>query len=229
MADQLIVFVSGAGRGIGFALVQAYLLRSNTTVIASTRSPSPQLVTLPTGHGSKLLQVTIESTSFADPKTAIAQLQASGITHLDIVIANAGVSPPVESLDTVDLEEMASTFSINALGPLALFQASKPLLKKSSAPKWVSVSSAAGSIGGMEAFGSHIAPAYCVSKAALNWITLLVATDMGNKTAALLGLKKAPYTQEQSAALIVELISNASRETTSGKFINVVKGEEIPW
>ncbi|KUJ17522.1 NAD(P)-binding protein [Mollisia scopiformis] len=246
MADPLVVFITGAGRGIGFALAQAYLLQPNCTVIGSTRKESAELKSLPTATGSKLLLVTIESTSPKDPKNAVKDIEAAGIHHIDIIIANAGVSPPVHPLETVELETMLSTFKINALGPLALFQASKHLMEKSSNPKWVSISSAAGSINGMEGFGSYVAPAYCVSKAALNWITLsahcgnkwltafavnpgLVATDMGNETVKFLGLEKAPYTQEYSAEQIMKLIEKASRESTSGKFVDAIKGEEVPW
>ncbi|TVY14234.1 Norsolorinic acid ketoreductase [Lachnellula arida] len=246
MADPLVVFITGAGRGIGFALVQAYLSQTNCTVIASARNGSAELKALPAGNGSKLLLVTIENLSSTDPKNAAKEIEAAGIRYIDIVIANAGVSPPVDPLETVELEEMSTTFKINALGPLGLFQASKDLLEKSSNPRWVSVSSAAGSIGAMEAFGAYIAPAYSVSKAALNWITLsahcgnqwltafavnpgLVATDMGNKTAKFLGLEKAPYTQEYCAEHMINLIEKASRESTSGKFIDVIKGEEVPW
>jgi norsolorinic acid ketoreductase len=142
------------------------------TVVASTRKETAELKALPTGNGSRLLLVTIESASYSDPRSAVKEMVAAGIHHVDIVIANAGVSPPVAPLETVGLEEMVATFQVNALGPLALFQVSRDLLKKSNNPKWVSISSAAGSIGSMEAFGAHIAPAYCVSKAALNWITL---------------------------------------------------------
>ncbi|TVY86317.1 Norsolorinic acid ketoreductase [Lachnellula willkommii] len=229
MADPLVVFITGAGRGIGFALAQAYLSQTNCTVIASARNGSAELKALPAGNGSKLLLVTIENLSSTDPKNAVKEVEAAGIRYIDIVIANAGVSPPVDPLETVELEEMSTTFKINALGPLGLFQASKDLLDKSSNPRWVSVSSAAGSIGAMEAFGAYIAPAYSVSKAALNWITLLVATDMGNKTAKFLGLEKAPYTQEYCAEHMINLIEKASRESTSGKFIDVIKGEEVPW
>jgi len=246
MADPLVVLITGAGRGIGYALAQAYLSQPNCTVIASTRKESAELQALPTGNGSKLLLVTIESSSSADPKNAVKEIEAAGIRYVDVVIANAGVSPPVDPLEMVELEEMSSAFKINALGPLALFQASRLLLEKSSNPRWVSVSSAAGSISAMEAFGAYIAPAYSVSKAALNWITLsahcgnkwltafavnpgLVATDMGNKTAKFLGLEKAPYTQEHSAEQIINLINKASRESTSGKFIDAIKGEEVPW
>jgi NAD(P)-dependent dehydrogenase (short-subunit alcohol dehydrogenase family) len=66
---------------------------------------------------------------------------------------------------------VTDVFTVNALGPLALYQAVKPLLEKSHAPKWVSVSSAAGSIGRLELHKAHIAPAYGIAKAGLNWIT----------------------------------------------------------
>lgn len=116
--------------------------------------------------------VHIESSSPTDPENAIRMIEAAEIRYIDIVIANAGISPPIDPLETVGLKDMSSTFEINALGPLALFQASRELLSKSSNPKWVSVSSAAGSISVMEALGAHVAPAYSLSKAALNWITL---------------------------------------------------------
>jgi norsolorinic acid ketoreductase len=134
---------------------------------------------LPTGDGSKLIPIAIESSSLTDPQNAAKLLEASGIHHIDIIIANAGVSPRVQPLESVDPKEVSSAFTINALGPLTLFQAFKPFLEKSQNPKWVSISSAAGSISSMEAFGSHIAPSYCISKAALNWITL--SAHCGNK------------------------------------------------
>lgn len=167
--------------GIGLALAQTYLARENCTVIASTRKESEELDKLHTtiGGGSRLLHITIESSSLTDPKDAVKTLDAAGIQHIDVVIANAGVSPPIASLENVDPEEISCVFKTNALGPLVLFQAFKELLEKSSNPKWVSISSAAGSIGSMEAFGSHIAPAYCISKAALNWITM--SAHCGNK------------------------------------------------
>lgn len=122
--------------------------------------------------GSRLRLVLVESSSPTDARRVIEEVTATGSDHIDIVIANAGVSPPVTSLETVDLAEVASTFSVNALGPLALYQACHALLEKSKSAKFVTITSAAGSLGAMERFGSHVAPAYCISKAALNWMTL---------------------------------------------------------
>ena len=56
------------------------------------------------------------------------------------------------------------------MSSIVLFQAVNKLLTKSSAPKWISVSSRAGSIGAATDFYYWIGP-YGVSKAAQNWFT----------------------------------------------------------
>lgn len=122
--------------------------------------------------GSRLLLVHIESTSFTDTAKALEAVVESGIDYVDIIIANAGGSPHVQPLDVVDAKEMISNFHVNAVAPLVLFQTFKPLLQNSKkSPKWISVSTAAGSIGLMKSIRSWVLPAYGASKAALNWIT----------------------------------------------------------
>lgn len=144
-------------------------------MIGSIRnSSSPGVADLkasPKAEGSKLQLVHIESASAEDPKKALAEIEAAGIEHIDIVIANAGGSPPVVPLDGVSREDMVSAFQVNVLGPLSLYQTFKPLLKKSPNPKWVSVSTVASSITLMESMGTYITPAYGASKASLNWVT----------------------------------------------------------
>lgn len=250
MQGQLVVVITGAGRGIGNALAQAYLARPNVTVVGSVRDHDApgvaELKASPKGSGSGLLLVTIDSAVATDAAKAVEEMKAAGIGHIDILIANAGLSPPVDPLEKVGQDVLTDTININALGPLAIYQACHPLLKESTDAKFVPISSAAGSIGAMESNGAWVAPSYSISKAVLNWVALaahcgngwltsfavnpgLVATDMGNKTAKYLGLEKAPYTKEYSAEKIIELIDNSSREKTSGKFLNAIDGLELPW
>jgi NAD(P)-dependent dehydrogenase (short-subunit alcohol dehydrogenase family) len=165
--------------GIGNALARAYLARPNCTVVGSVRDEAaPGVVELkasPKGDGSQLLIVKIDSTSRTDAGDAVKEMKASGIDHIDVLIANAGVSPPLEPIETVDLGVLANTFNVNALGPLSLYQACHELLRKSNNAKFMPISSAAGTIGGMEKGHTYVAPSYCISKAALNWITLYVS------------------------------------------------------
>ncbi|KAI0176929.1 hypothetical protein BJ166DRAFT_10807 [Pestalotiopsis sp. NC0098] len=250
MSNQVVVVITGAGRGIGKSLAQAYLARPNHIVVGSIRDDTApgvaELKATPKGEGSRLLLVKIESASPQDASRAVKEMEAEGIDHVDILIPNAGVSPPVEPIETVDLGVLSNAFNVNAMGPLALYQACFPLLKKSSDAKFVPISSAAGTLGAMGKGRTHVAPSYCISKAALNWITQaahwgnewltavalnpgLVHTDMGSKTAKYLGLEKAPWTPEQSAEKLMGIIDQASREKYSGKFINAINGEELPW
>lgn len=136
-------------------------------------APSAQeLSKLPTGAGSRLLLVSIESTSPTDPSQAVKDIEAAGINHLDLVIANAGICPAPMPLTTVDPRDVSAAFNINAVGPLMLFQAVRPLLEKSRLPKWMTVSTGASSITRLEVHGAHGVPGYAIGKAGANWFTV---------------------------------------------------------
>lgn len=120
-----------------------------------------------------MLLVSIESTSTTDPLKAVKVIEASGISHIDIVIASAGLAPAgATPLDTIDIKDVTDAFNVNTVGPIILFQAIKPLLEKSNSPKWISVSSFAGSITRLEVYNTALVGAYGISKAAQNWFTM---------------------------------------------------------
>ncbi|KAK2017321.1 NAD(P)-binding protein [Colletotrichum eremochloae] len=250
MAPSTVVLVTGVNKGIGRGLIEQYLSRPNHTVIGSVRdskAPAAQeLKSLPTAEGSKLVLVSIESTSPIDPQQAVKDIEAAGIDHVDVVIANAGYSPTPAPPDVVDIQDLIDSLQINTVAPVRLFQAVKPLLEKSSSPKWVSVSSAAASIANLEVHNAAFVSAYGISKAGQDWFTVavhsgnkniiafaihpgLVQTEMGNAGARSMGMEQAPNTIEESATKTIDLIEKATRETTSGKFINVIDGSEFPW
>jgi norsolorinic acid ketoreductase len=164
--------------GIGKGFAQAYLSRPNHLVIGSIResaaasSQVKELQSFPAAEGSKLLLVKIESTSPTDAALAIQTVKDAGVEHLDLVIANAGGSPlPTTPLKSVDAQEMTTVYQVNAVGPLMLFQACRPLLQKAQSPKWISISTGGGSITLMGTIRSWDGSSYAAAKAALNWIT----------------------------------------------------------
>ncbi|OTB03637.1 hypothetical protein M426DRAFT_73869 [Hypoxylon sp. CI-4A] len=237
---------------MGRAILEAYLGRPNHIVIGTVRDKTSQaaqeLQKLAAADDTRLVLVKIESTSPDDPAAAVEDLKAAGIDYLDVVIANAGgLRQKVSPLDSVTADDVTETFQTNALGPLMLFQAVRPLLQKSQAsPKWLSISSSLGSVGFMPTYHSHLAPAYGISKASLNWITTaahcgnpwliafclnpgMVQTVAGNRNARSLGLEKALYTIEQARDAILGYVDNATREKTSAKFFQAMTGEELPW
>lgn len=125
--------------------------------------------------GSSLLVVKIENTSDADAAEAVKTITAAGITALDIVIANAGISGAYSKVDAARIEDVREMLEINTCGPLLLFQAVFPLLKaasersKSAAPRFLAISSVASSITNLKDNVPFLLGSYGASKAALNY------------------------------------------------------------
>ncbi|KAI1081475.1 norsolorinic acid reductase-like protein [Whalleya microplaca] len=146
--DPTIVLISGANRGLGKGLLQRYLARPNYIVIAANRDPghatSKALAELPTGAGSRLVVVKSDASVESDALEAVKQLTAQGIDHLDIVIANAGVSYIWPKVSEIKIADLQGHITPNVYGVIWLFQATLPLLLKSKSPKWITMGSTAG-------------------------------------------------------------------------------------
>lgn len=161
-------------------MVEIYLSRPNYIVIGSVRDDTtPEVAELKKfqpAEGSKLLLVHIESTSADDPKKAAEAVEAAGIDHVDLIIANAGGARfPINPIETISNEDVVWAFQTNAAGPLVLFQAFRHLLQKSKAPRWASITSTGGSVGLVGPMKSYIVTAYGMAKAAQNWMTQYAA------------------------------------------------------
>lgn len=169
------VLISGANKGLGLGLLEKYLSRPDTTAIATVRDPSSKeaqaLHNIPKASGTNLLIVKVESSSDTDCASAISTIQDQEISHLDLVIANAGyynvpAEPQVAKISTKLLMEH---LDVNTAGPIRLFQATLPLLQKAQKPIFMYMSSIAGSIA---ATGDVPFPVgvYGASKAASNFL-----------------------------------------------------------
>ena len=156
--------------------MEKYLSRPNTTVIATVREPtnpdSKALHKLPAAEGSKLYVVKIESTSDTQAREAIASLTSHGIKKIDIVIANAGIFKLAAFQKVADMKpsDLMEHFDVNTAGVVRIFQATLPLLQKSSKPIFMVNSSLVGTISGMEHMPWTVS-SYGASKAAVNFLT----------------------------------------------------------
>lgn len=168
---MILTLITGIGKG----LLSVYLSRPNHIVVAGVRDPtspsSKSLNDLPHGHNSKVIFVKIDSASETDALTAISSLQTDyKIPKLDVVIANAGISRYFGKATVTPAEEMLSHFKINTVAPLLLFQATFPLLNNAPSPKFITITSGAGSISNMGNLPVENT-AYGSSKAAANFVT----------------------------------------------------------
>ncbi len=113
---------------------------------------------------------------------------------LDILVNNAGWTTvvPHDDLEGLTDDIFAKTFDVNVTGTWKLTKAAMPLLRQSSDPNVVTITS----IAGVRPVGSSIA--YAMSKAALNHMTVLMARAHGpvRFNAIAPGLVDTPWTAD---------------------------------
>ena len=169
------VLITGANRGIGLEFVRQLLARGDR-VIATCRKPghATELNKLAFAHPGRLslLQLDVAKANAAAALAHEARLITDAI---DTLINNAGVLVEGERWGAIEVKSLDSSFATNVSGPLLLTQALGPLLIKGSQPVVMNVSSVLGSIGERDTFNT---PSYCISKAALNMATRLIAHAM---------------------------------------------------
>lgn len=247
MSADSTYFITGVTRGIGYGLLKAYLARPNHTVVAGIRDPttgSSAIVALPKAPGTKLIVVKVDSTSDTDALTAVTELQTKhGISSIDVVIANAGIGNEWSPVLQTSPQSVREYTEVNTIGPLLLFQAMWSLLDKAKAPKFILMGT------GLSSFtlAEHLrlpSAGYGASKAAISYMTRKmhfeherltsvilypgwVKTELGDGLAPFID-RTEPISIDESVKGILKQVDEASRETTSGKFINE-QGKILPW
>ena len=230
--EKRIALVTGANKGIGFEVARD-LARKGFHVFLGARDEKAGRAAeekLRKEGEVTFLKIDIANRESIERAAEEFSRQAD---HLDTLVNNAGILLDEDKdVLTITSETFETTLRTNTLGPLLVSQAFVPLLKKSSAPRIVNVSSG----GGQLADGADgWAPGYCISKTALNGVTSQLAaalptfavnsvcpgwvrTDMGGANAT--------RSIAEGAAGIVWLAADAP-QTETGKFWRDRK--VIPW
>lgn len=162
-----IAVVTGADRGLGYALA-AGLLERGWRVFAGQYMPEwPQLSELVGSFPRALTIVPLDVTDEASVRAAALAIAARA-ERVDLLINSAGVlssADPRGIREAQDYPEMTRVFRVNAVGPLRVVEALLPLMEPSPLKRLCFVSTEASSINRAERtswFG------YCSSKTALN-------------------------------------------------------------
>jgi NAD(P)-dependent dehydrogenase (short-subunit alcohol dehydrogenase family) len=153
--------VTGANRGIGLEVARQLAARGHT-VLAAARDPDA----IPAIDGD-VRPVRLDVTN----QREIAAVQRE-LDSLDVLVNNAAIHHDTwQRVLTADLDVVREALETNTLGPWRLALAFSELLRASPHGRLVNVSSGAGALTGMG--DGH--PAYSISKAALNALTLMLA------------------------------------------------------
>jgi NAD(P)-dependent dehydrogenase (short-subunit alcohol dehydrogenase family) len=171
------VFVTGADRGLGFALC-AELLKQDWHVFAGQYMPEWPGLSVLAGQYPQTLHIVALDVSSAESIHAAAQAVAKRTDYVDVLINNAGVYSPTagRTIRAVqDYAEMQRLYNVNALGPLRITEAFLPLMDRGSLKRLCFISSEAGSIARSERTAEF---GYCMSKAALNMAIKILFNDL---------------------------------------------------
>ena len=225
--------VTGANKGIGREVARQLARKGfHVFVGARNRKAGREAVDEIVKDGGKASFLEID-VSDADSVIAAEREFSKMADHLDVLVNNAGIIVDGDkAILEISDDLLKKTLETNTLGPLRVTRAFVHLLGKSKAPRVINVSSGGGQLtGGADGW----APAYCISKTALNGVTSQLAaalpkfavnsvcpgwvrTDMGGENAS--------RSVEEGADTIVWLAAEAPLELT-GKFLRDRK--EIPW
>ena len=160
------ILITGANRGIGREL--ALCCAKNNWSTHATFRTSPPATSSEIDYFQ--MDVTLEN-QVCDAMAALKEKMG----HLDVLVHNAGVFPePTDApFEALKPEWWEQTYQTHVLGAFHVIKAALPLLRKSTSPRIVNLSSGASSI--TQRSGRRYA--YGASKAALNHLTRGLAQE----------------------------------------------------
>ncbi|WP_280316188.1 SDR family NAD(P)-dependent oxidoreductase [Nocardia abscessus] len=226
-----VTLITGANKGIGFETAKQLLELGHTVYVGARDRERGEKAAAELGARFVQLDVTDD----ASVRSALATIDAAE-GRLDVLVNNAGVLGD----GPIDGPAALRVFDTNAVGIVRVTEAALPLLRKSSNPTVVTVSSSAGSfwaVNNPERPEYHLPLAlYSASKSAATMLTVqyaksqpgikfnavepgTTATDM---TAAF-GIGRSP---EESARTVVQL-ATLGADGPTGTFQD--ETGELPW
>jgi NAD(P)-dependent dehydrogenase (short-subunit alcohol dehydrogenase family) len=225
--------ITGANKGIGFEVARELGKRGFHVLVGARDSQKGREATEALKKGGAIATFIPLDVSDAESIANAVHVVSEVADHLEVLVNNAGVIVEGDTMVTqLDAGTVNKTLQTNTFGPLLVTQAFLPLLSRSNAPRVINVSSGGGQLSdGMDTW----APAYCLSKTALNAVTCLFAAALPNVSINSvcpgwvrtdMGGANAPRSVEEGADTIVWLAADAPEDLT-GKFLRDRK--PIPW
>jgi NAD(P)-dependent dehydrogenase (short-subunit alcohol dehydrogenase family) len=234
--DFPIVAVTGANRGIGLEICRQLANRGASVVLTARDTAAGNSAAANLANGNRLVRFHPLDVTDDQSATSLRDFLFRELGGCDVLINNAGmIADGDDSILSVAPSDVLATLATNSVAPLRLVQTLAPLLRKSRhGGRIVNISSGAGELTG---FDGNWAPAYSLSKAALNFVTRMLAQVFAKDKVAVnsmcpgwvrtgMGGSEAPRDVTEGADTAVWLALDAPAELT-GKFFRDRK--VIPW
>jgi 3-oxoacyl-[acyl-carrier protein] reductase len=173
MFENKVALVTGAGRGIGRAIAEAFA-RERASVVVNDILPEKELKDIAAKICATEIQyigIQADVSSFKQV-TAMMQRIAEIFGRLDILVNNAGIIRR-GSIETVSEDDWDQVIAVNLKGTFNCCKAAADLMIKQRSGKIINISSIAGKTGDITS-----APGYGPSKAAIDALTKTTARQL---------------------------------------------------
>jgi NAD(P)-dependent dehydrogenase (short-subunit alcohol dehydrogenase family) len=241
MTQQRTALVTGANKGIGFEIAAGLgALGYRVAVGARDDDRRDAAVAALRADGVDAFGVRLDVTSDEGVAAAVAAL-GEHVDHLDALVNNAGISGPagegaLQDPTTLDLDVLRAVVDTNVLGAVRVTNAALPLLRRSSAPRIVNVST---NMASLALRTGPVMAAYAPSKSMLTAMTVQYARRFAETDPTLLvnavcpGFTATDFTGRSGSRTAAEGAAVAVRCATlpeggpSGGFFD--DGGTVPW
>jgi NAD(P)-dependent dehydrogenase (short-subunit alcohol dehydrogenase family) len=169
-----VALVTGANRGIGLEACRQLGARGYVVILGARDEEKGRAAAEPMRRDGINVRVQRLDVTNDQSVREAAALEWS-IGRLDVLVNNAGILYDTwQCAVGAALGVVREAFETNTLGPWRVTQAFLPLLRRSGHGRIVNVSSGARQLGSLDGD----TPAYALSKAALNALTLMLAAEL---------------------------------------------------
>jgi NAD(P)-dependent dehydrogenase (short-subunit alcohol dehydrogenase family) len=231
---EIIALVTGANRGIGREIARQLAGKGLRVVIAAREEAAAddaaRSIANEGGRAEGMILDVSDSASIAHAAREFAER----FDRIDVLVNNAGIYPDKGyTILTAPRELFARTLHTNTLGPIEVVQQFLPSLRNSRTGRIINMSSGYGQLDDL----SPDVSAYCLSKLALNGVTIMLSKALAADGIAVnsvcpgwvrtdMGGSEAPRSVEEGADTAVWLATEADQSLT-GKFFR--DRAEISW
>jgi NAD(P)-dependent dehydrogenase (short-subunit alcohol dehydrogenase family) len=178
---QQVALVTGSNRGIGFEIAKQLAMKKIEVILTSRDSANGEAAVRKIARGDRVKKVVVMKLDVSNQVSVDNLLDKVEKTFgkLDILVNNAAILIDKDNVvaSNADLETVKATLETNLIGAWRMCKAFIPLMKKNSFGRIVNVSSGAGEFEYMATSGGYW-PAYSVSKASLNALTVMLASEL---------------------------------------------------
>jgi NAD(P)-dependent dehydrogenase (short-subunit alcohol dehydrogenase family) len=224
-----VMLVTGANRGLGLELVRQYAAEGWRVHATCRRLDEAGELRGIRG------EVAIHQLDVRDRAAYPGLAKALESEAIDLLIANAGVDGPCDSLEALDVPGWLETLEVNTIAPVLLAVALRHQVARSRERKVVGITSGLGSIKDNRS-GGHLA--YRTSKAGLNMAFRTLAVDLRGEGIIVavvhpgwartrMGGPNASQSAEQAVRQMRTVLSGLTM-AHSGRFFSY-RGDPVPW